>query len=436
MQAFNFIFCYIVMIIIVNIYIECYKKLSNIEEKRKIQKTIVIMIVALLQTLNNYYVLGSLKILISFLILFSCFKILFKENGLNTLVKAIIIYIILITIDFLLSFIFLFFPVERMTDIGNLSIIKAIFSLLESLILLLIFNLRYTKKQLNKIINKYIFSMNILTLIVIFISLVAITIITSISAYTFNTRMLIVTVILSIIFLIFISIFIIQYIKTKNAEDKEKTLLDFMKKYEIFLDKDRMNRHEIINDLLILKTIKNKNTNEYDEIINEIIKKYKNNKVTYISNLHKLPSGLKGIIYYRLNNISNSKLKTTIQISKEVEKAFKQINEKEYYTICKIVGILLDNAIEESCTSNEKNLLIDIYCEKEKLIIYIENSCKNKVEINKINKKGFSTKGKNRGYGLFIINKILQQSYYLDLLQKYENNKFITELQVKIKKVK
>ena len=45
--------------------------------------------------------------------------------------------------------------------------------------------------------------------------------------------------------------------------------------------------------------------------------------------------------------------------------------------------------------------------------------------------KGYSTKGKNRGYGLYIVNKLLGETNKLLLTQDLKDNKFISVLTIK-----
>ena len=58
-----------------------------------------------------------------------------------------------------------------------------------------------------------------------------------------------------------------------------------MSKYEKIIDEERINRHEMLNNLLMLKSFKNKNSKKYDDTINEIIKLYEKNGKETIKNV-------------------------------------------------------------------------------------------------------------------------------------------------------
>ena len=53
------------------------------------------------------------------------------------------------------------------------------------------------------------------------------------------------------------------------------------------------------------------------------------------------------------------------------------------------------------------------------------------VDISKIYKKGFSSKGTNRGIGLYLVSKIIKDNDWLSLSQEFKNNKFISILKIK-----
>ena len=108
-----------------------------------------------------------------------------------------------------------------------------------------------------------------------------------------------------------------------------------------------------------------------------------------------------------------------------------KIDNKTYTMICKIVGIVFDNAIEATLSSKKKQLLFDVYEENNDIIIDIEISFNNTVYIEKISNKNYSTKGKNRGLGLYIVKKMINSNKKLSLEQKIDKDIFITKLCIK-----
>ena len=217
----------------------------------------------------------------------------------------------------------------------------------------------------------------------------------------------------------------------KKAEEKEEILLDFMKKYEYIIDRDRVNRHEWLNNLLILKSVKNKSDSEYNEVLDKFIKMYQANETGFVRNIYNLPSGLKGIIYYKIYDMKKSNIEVVTNISTSAVTKLDDINPELFVKTCKIIGILLDNSLESAIVSKEKQIVIDIYEENKEIYFYLENTIKEKVDLTKINHKNYSTKGKNRGLGLHLVEKIIKEQPNLKLIQKQENNKFISILKLK-----
>lgn len=94
---------------------------------------------------------------------------------------------------------------------------------------------------------------------------------------------------------------------------------------------------------------------------------------------------------------------------------FSSINYHELnmdiYEFSKIIGILLDNAIDASKMSEEKEIFVDVKSAKNgNKVATIKNSYLNKdVDIKSIFKKGFSTKEIKSGLGLWEVKQIIKR---------------------------
>ena len=102
------------------------------------------------------------------------------------------------------------------------------------------------------------------------------------------------------------------------------------------------------------------------------------------------------------------------------------------YEFTRILGILLDNAIEAAKETEDKLLEIEFRTDKKKQIFIIENSFINNDNISttKIFEKGYSTKENNSGLGLWKVHNILSQNTNIDLYTTIKANKFSQELDV------
>jgi len=106
------------------------------------------------------------------------------------------------------------------------------------------------------------------------------------------------------------------------------------------------------------------------------------------------------------------------------------------YELSRMLGILLDNAIEASAKSDKKLVHITFRKDKysNKTLITIENNYINKdVNIEKIFEKGYSSKKDDRinhGLGLWEVNNYIQKRDNLNLVVSKNEDYFKQELQI------
>ncbi|KNY30001.1 sensor histidine kinase [Pseudobacteroides cellulosolvens] len=81
--------------------------------------------------------------------------------------------------------------------------------------------------------------------------------------------------------------------------------------------------------------------------------------------------------------------------------------------LCKMLGILLDNALEAAIESDKKyvEFMVKEDHSSNSLIIEISNSFTGNPDIEKIFEKGFSTKGVHKGFGLWELNRIIAKNH-------------------------
>ena len=117
---------------------------------------------------------------------------------------------------------------------------------------------------------------------------------------------------------------------------------------------------------------------------------------------------------------------------------FKDINATPYI-LTRILGILLDNAIEAAKDSGEKEITFEVCAcssnaKVRKHVISVENSYINKdVNIEKIREKGYTSKSSDEGIhglGLWEVNKILKKSKNLNLHTTKNDKFFIQQLEI------
>ncbi len=107
--------------------------------------------------------------------------------------------------------------------------------------------------------------------------------------------------------------------------------------------------------------------------------------------------------------------------------------QMEIYDFARILGILLDNAIDASEHSKEKVINISFGKDhrKNQNIIFIENSYANKdVDINRIFEKGITEKENHTGLGLWEVRKILSKNHHVHLHTTKTDTLFKQQLEI------
>lgn len=110
-----------------------------------------------------------------------------------------------------------------------------------------------------------------------------------------------------------------------------------------------------------------------------------------------------------LSKISDSEVKDIIfnvNITTKIN-----ISNIKAYDFCKVLGILLDNALEAAAESEKRyaELMIMEKPGKTGLVIEITNSFSGHVDIEKIYGNGYTTKDNHTGFGLWEVKKILSR---------------------------
>lgn len=138
-------------------------------------------------------------------------------------------------------------------------------------------------------------------------------------------------------------------------------------------------------------------------------------------------------IYSLLLNKYNIAQELGIKVNFEIAFNFSKISDNSY-DISRILGILLDNAIEASEECDEKVINIRFIEKRNIKGICIENTYdKNKeIDTNKIFEKNFTTKNKNgnQGIGLWEVKKILNKNKELELYTIKKDEFFIQSLEI------
>ncbi len=428
MSLTNWIILSIATAVTLFIQICIYGEISNKKIKISICNILLILFCGIVITQNTYHNSSILRACLSFSILLVAELLIFKDGFRNTLVKGALTYIISIFSEVFFDIILIFTNVIDLKSIDSNIFLKVLISIIIVVVPYFVLKIKIIKRIVKSIVKST--EKTIIPAVIILLFLIS----TIIIAFKNISYLSPINYIGNIILFVVLSILILIILHNERKIEKEventRILLDFMADYEKKIDEDRLSRHELLNNLLLLKSYKNKNSKEYNDTLDNLINIY-NKKSIGIKNIYKLPSGLKGIIYYKMNEVNDKNIKFNINISKQLTNNIELLDNKTYTTLCKIVSIIFDNSIEAAVKSKEKNIIVDVYEDNNAIIIDIENTFKGTVNIEKINHKNYSTKGKNRGLGLYIVNNLVKNTSNINLVQEIDKNIFITKIYVK-----
>lgn len=125
-----------------------------------------------------------------------------------------------------------------------------------------------------------------------------------------------------------------------------------------------------------------------------------------------------------------------IKINFEIFMDLKKLNIK-IYDFTRIIGILLDNAIEASDKCDEKIIYVTIRKDNKanRQLFIIENTYSNKtVNTDRIFEKGYTSKvesdGKSHGLGLWEVREIMKKNNNLNLFTSKSNRLFKQQLEI------
>lgn len=248
-------------------------------------------------------------------------------------------------------------------------------------------------------------------------------------------------VVLNLLFVISLFIFLILIIYQNNKGLKRELEKQYNEK-ELYQLKEYTNMIEIMSTdlrefkhdyLNILQTIGEYIESENMEELKEFYEKdlmpeskrilVKDRSFLLLQHIKINP--LKSLISSKIIKAQTKNIKIKIEIAEDIDELRIKLID-----ICRIVGILIDNAIEAAVLCEDKFIEFAIIKVDTSVTFIINNSChEDTPPVFKIYEKGFSIKGPGRGIGLKSVREILDQNYRNVLLNtKIEASIFKQEL--------
>lgn len=409
--------------------------LLGIKTSKK-QKILYIFIISFIMILSSFFIKSPFNIIFNYICSFFIIHLIFKTNALKTIIASILPSFVFTLVQGLLFNPYITLLNITYDEATTIIIYKMPFTVLMYLIIFFIafifkkrnFNLsqidEFDKKSKTLIIFNLIFGL-IYIILEIVITMKYIDILPL--AYTFANFVM-------LLLYFSISLYSISKIITlANTTKKLESAEEYNKTLHILHDSVRGFKHDFDN---IVTTIGGYiNTDDMEGLKNYYVQlEHDCEKVNdlYILNPDSINNpGIYNLLTSKYYEASEKGIDVKIYFFMDLNKLNMKI-----YEFGRILGILLDNAIEAAENSKEKIINISFRMEEKnnRNVILIENSYSNKdVDTEKIFNKGITEKENHSGFGLWEIRKIISKYNNVNLFTTKTESLFKQQLEVYFK---
>ena len=409
-----------------------FTTILNISAARD-QKAIYVLSAATSVILTNNFIPKPLCTYVCAVIFFILILLFFKTNVLKTLIAVILTFMVTSVLEILFLRIYLILFNTSYNDAATIPIYRISLTLLIYFVIFLLYKLiKHFKVNIT-----LLESMNKTNKLFLFFnfSLALISIGTQFYLITFyNDNLPLLIILLSTISLVayfFISIYSLTRttkleIATRDLESEKL----YNKSLTILHDSIRCFRHDFSNMVSAIGGFISSNDMDglksyYSELLADC---------QTINNLSTLsPEVINNPAVYSLLTAKYHRAdESGIKINLEIFLDLNTINMK-IYEFTKILGILMDNAIEAASECDDKivNLIMRNDRKHSRQLLIIENTYKDKnIDTEKIYEKSYSTKPNNTGLGLWEVRKILKKNRNLNLFTSKDDVLFKQQLEI------
>ena len=400
----------VINVAVIYILSKIFNKSINFKDYKLYLGTFILMSICILSFL---YVDSYLRFLVGYLVITAFGYFVFKP-GLNRAIMgafaervvmfiAELIFIVIVILIFQADSEWLVNNIAG-TIITNTSI---------SIIAITLVNIKWIKLKFISLVNK---SEKIEFKYMIILVVLLILTLNIFFALSFSQLNVLYALIINVVFMLVYSVIILVALKekSKNTEFKiqNELLVGNLNEYEKMLDYQRVASHENKNQLLVIKTMIKKENKEIINYIDEIVKDTLEDNEILLTRAKKIPTGgLQGIIYQKMLVMQDKNIKINLDISRTINDFnFDKLTAKTNYDICRIIGVFLDNAVEETEKVANKEITVTIYVESKVLVLNVSNHLSEQPDLDGIHEKGYTTKKEGRGYGLSLVKEIVENN--------------------------
>ena len=409
--------CVNAIILLISVIVFCRIVLNKKIKIKKSKLIIAFLITCIIQGLIFIYLNGTIKTFLIFISNITFCKYIFKIYMSKSIFLIFMYMILLIVPDVLVTVI-----LTKVLNLSNFYYNEFASSIISNLLVVILYIplIYLLKKILQRLVNiKIEDNTRIVLYYILTFICVSFFFYKAFWKLEFNISFM-VSLFIIVAFLVILFSLIKQTLNNNKIKEEYDKLLEFMTTYENEIEKQRILRHETKNEFLAIraKLCDNQENKEIVGYIDEILKdKIKVKQEAYAKFGYLPANGIKGLCYFKAQVAEEKGIQVSLNISKKIkDSSIYKLSTKEQREFGRILGVILDNAIEASYNSKEKQIGIEAYTTSDdNCQIIISNTFDGEIDKNKIGKERFSTKGKSRGHGLLLVKHIINENKIFEL---------------------
>lgn len=425
-----------IVMAIANIYM--WHKLHNQKISFKNYKVYVsIIFISIICIFNYYFVNNYIKILTILVASFigNCF--LFKRKDTSNIFVPIISELIILLSELMISIVAFTILNLDMNFVSSNYFGSLIINILIGFMSVILVNISFFKKLLN-FLQKITSNIPKNIIISIFALLIIIcNFLLAISYYKIETKYVLIFDRVMIIIYSFIVFKMLEqknrYIKISNKYNMTNTTL---KELEQNVTRLKITNHENKNQLLTIRNMIKKGEDGKSlikHIENIVNTKIKDDETLMLQTSTITNSMISSIVYSKMLTMKENDVDAALIISRDIKDLYlSDIPDELAVEVCKIIGVYLDNALEEVSKYEEKIINMEFYAEKKTLCIAISNNFEGEIDFEKMDNPGYTTKENGHGYGLSLAHEIIESNDRLSSEREIKDNIFKQILKIKM----
>lgn len=381
------------------------------------------------------YETGTIKPLLMHIVMIVCLMLLYKKSFGLTLISLFCIIILNIISELFFDLIVKYVLNLDISNVYNHGLIYIFSNVVIFLMCLLLFHLKYVKKLFLYFVKWYNKDqIKSLAVFIIMVVIIGAFILYSNFVNFISPSFLLLTNLFCICALVFVIGFFKVKAQNNRISSEYENLLKYVKVYENAVEEKNKNQHEYKNQLILLKGMLGKTNKKALNYINELLNTDSENEdINWLNKLKYVPQGgLKGLLYYKIQEMLKEDVKIFVDVSPELEKSTNsKIINKLLGDVSKVIGVYIDNSIEAVRELKEKYIVIEFYIESKNIVFSISNNYNGSIDMDSVDKEGYTTKGTGHGYGLSLVKDIIVKNDKLSQKRELSGIYFVQKLYIK-----